>query len=216
MRIYRAILVLLAVSVLFASACQRRPAQVDSKMNPQFTVGVAPFTVAEEPWELLAGYLPDRAVAPKADSLGDLDAALNRAMKITPERNIIVGSKVKTCMDSVRRSPDANRLATLKYWQEVGKCLDAQYLLVPLVTHWKEREGSAAGSTSPAWVIMDLYLVNVKTGGLVNHYHYDYQQKALTDNILEADKFFKRRGQWVTAADLASEGIAQALKEFGL
>lgn len=216
MRNNRAILILLAVSILFASACQRRPPQVDSKMNPQFTVAVAPFTVAQEPWELLAGYLPERISAPKADSLADLDSILAKAMKVTPERNIIIGAKPKSCMESARRPADANRLASLKYWQEVGKCLDAQYLLVPMVTHWKEREGSAAGSTSPAWVIMDLYLLNVKTGGLANHFHYDYKQKALTDNILEADKFFKRRGQWVTAADLASEGVTQALKEFGL
>ena len=216
MRFNRLILVLLALFVVLASACQRRAAPVDPKMNPQFTVGVAPFTVAHASWELLAGYIPEKAMTPKAESLGDLDAILVKAMKITPERNVVAGSRAKTCMDGVRRSPEANRLATLKYWQEVGKCMDAQYLLVPVVTHWKEREGSAAGSTSPAWVILDLYLVNVKTGGLANHFHYDYQQKALTDNILEADKFFKRRGQWVTAADLAQEGIEKGLKEFGL
>jgi len=216
MRSNRVIVVLLVLSVVLASACQRRQAQVDPKMNPQFTVAVAPFTVAHEPWELLAGYMPERVVTPKADSLNDLDSILSKALKITPERNIIAGSKSKSCMDAVRRQPEASRMATLKYWQEVGKCMDAQYLLVPIVTHWKEREGSAAGSTSPAWVILDLYLINVKTGGMTNHFHYDYQQQALTDNILEMDKFFKRRGQWVTAADLAREGIEKGLKEFGL
>lgn len=216
MRSNRAIVVLLVLSVVLASACQRRPAQVESKMNPMFTVGVASFTVAHEPWELLAGYMPDRAQSPKADALDDVDAILVKAMKITPERNVVAGAKARSCSESARKPAEANRMATLKYWQEVGKCMDAQFLLVPIVTHWKEREGSAAGSTSPAWVILDLYLLNVKTGGMVNHFHYDYQQKALTDNILEMDKFFKRRGQWVTAADLAREGIEKGLKEFGL
>ena len=216
MRSNRAIVVLLVLSFVLASACQRRPAQVESKMNPMFSVGVASFTVAHEPWELLAGYMPDRVLPPKADSLDDLDSILVKAMKISPERNIVAGAKAQSCTESVRRAPDANRLASLKYWQSVGRCMDVQFLLVPIVTHWKEREGSAAGSTSPAWVILDLYLLNVKTGGVLNHFHYDYQQKALTDNILEADKFFKRRGQWVTAADLAREGIEKGLKEFGL
>ncbi|MFZ5427455.1 MAG: hypothetical protein ACOZEN_10795 [Thermodesulfobacteriota bacterium] len=216
MRSKRTIVILLALSVVLVSACQRRPAQVDAKMNPQFTVAVAPFTVPGEPWDLLSGYLPERVSKPGPEALDSLDDILVKAMKIAPERNIIAGSKVESCVKGVRRAPDANRLATLKYWQEVGKCLDVQYLLVPMAVHWKDREGSAAGSTSPAWVILDIYLVNVKTGGLVNHFHYDYQQKALTDNILEADKFFKRRGQWVTASDLAREGIEKGLKEFGL
>ena len=215
MRSTHFLFVILACCVL-STSCQRRPAQVDNKMNPQLTIAVAPFMTAKDPWDLLAGYLPERVSAAPAPALDELDASLDKSLRITPDRSLATGPKVKTCLSGVRRSPDANRMASLKYWQEVGKCLDAQYMLVPMVVHWKEREGSAAGSSSPAWVVMDLYLVNVKTGGLVNHFHYDYQQKALADDILEADKFFKRRGQWVSAADLAREGIEKGLKEFGL
>jgi hypothetical protein len=217
MRSKNSILFLLTLCLVFASACQRRVAATEpTKMNPQFTVAVAPFTVAHENWDLLTGYMPDKVTSPKADALIDLDDALFKAMHVTPERNVIAGAKAKSCVDSVHRSPDQSRTTTLKYWQEVGKCLDAQYLLVPIVVNWKEREGSAVGSTSPAWVILDLYLINVKTGGLVNHFHYDYQQQPLTDNILDMDKFLKRRGQWVTATDLAREGMEKGLKELGL
>lgn len=216
MRTKRSLLVLLALLLCLGVACQRRTAQVDNKINPQFVVAVAPFTVAADPWQLLSGYLPENTVPPKADALDDLDAIMAKSLKITPERNIIIGNKMASCLEGARKPEEFNRMATLKYWQDVGKCAQAQYLLVPIAVHWKERQGSAAGSTSPAWVILDIYLVNVKNGGVVNHFHYDYQQKALTDNILEADKFFKRKGQWVTAADLAAEGIDKALKEFGL
>lgn len=50
----------------------------------------------------------------------------------------------------------------------------------------------------------------------MNHFHYDYQQQALSDNILELDKFLKRKGQWVTASDLAGEAIAKGVKDLGL
>ncbi|WP_243366580.1 hypothetical protein [Fundidesulfovibrio soli] len=216
MRTNRSLIVLLVLALCVSVACQRKPTQVDNKINPQFTVAVAPFTVATEPWELISGYLPDHTVPPKADALDELDAILIKSLKIGPDRNVVAGNKVAGCMQSVRKPADATRMSTIKYWQEVGKCMEAQYLLVPVAVHWKERQGSAAGSTSPAWVILDLYLVNVKTGGLVNHFRYDYQQKALTDNILEADKFLKRKGQWVTAADLSREGIEKGLKELGL
>lgn len=216
MRLNRSILILLVISAVLLSACQRRKPQVDPKMNPQFTVAVAPFTVAHEPWQLLAGYMPEKATPPKADSLDDLDAIMQKALHVTPERNIVIGAKIKSCMDSVGRPREATRMASLKYWQQVGQCADAQFLLVPMVVHWKEREGSPAGTTSPAWVILDLYLINAKTGGLVNHFHYDYQQQPLTDNILDMGTFLKRKGQWVTAADLAREGVEKGLKEFGL
>ena len=217
MRSNRSILLLAALCLVLVSACQHRAVTAEpAKMNPQFTVAVAPFTVAHESWELLAGYMPERVTPPKADALLDLDAAMAKALHVGPESNVIVGGRVKACVESVHRAPEASRMASLMHWQEVGKCMDAQYLLVPVVVNWKEREGSAVGSTSPAWVVLDLYLINVKTGGLINHFHYDYQQQSLSDNILDMDKFFKRRGQWVTALDLASEGIEKGLKEFGL
>lgn len=217
MRSPRSILLLLVLAVVLASACQRRPAKTEPyTMSPQFSVAVAPFTVAREPWNLLAGYLPERVSPPMPEEMARLDQSLWRLMNAKPERSVVPASQVKPCMHSAQRPSESTRLASLKYWQEVGKCAGAQFLVVPMMVHWKERQGSAAGSTSPAWVIMDVYMVNVKTGGLVNHYHYDYQQKALTDNLLEAGQFFKRHGQWVTAEDLANEGLVQALKEFGL
>lgn len=190
--------------------------QPETKLNPRFTVAVAPFTVPHEPYELLAGYLPANATPPKGDTQPDLDTMLAQTLNATPERNIILPSKARPCLDSVRRDQEGSRLASLKYWQAVGKCLEADYVLVPMIVHWSERQGSAAGSTSPAWIILDMYLVNVKTGGLANHFHYDYQQQALTANFLELDQFLKRKGQWVTASDLAREAIAKGVKELGL
>ena len=206
----------LGLVLLFALGCKPRPQSPDTKLNPQFVVAVAPFSVPVEASDLPAGYLPDKTVPAMPDALADLDAILGQALHIGPERNIISASKTKSCKDSTRRTADNSRLSTLKYWQNVGKCMDANFLLVPMVVSYSEREGSAAGSTKPAWVVLDLYLINVKTGGLVNHFHYDYQQQALSDNILELDKFLKRKGQWVTAADLAREGVTKGLKELGL
>ena len=217
MRFTRTILILLALSIALSAACQRRPATTDApRMNPELVLAVAPFTVPVEPSDLIAGYLPERVTPPRADALVTLDSILAQSLGAAQGRNMVSADMVASCMKGIRRPAEANRLSTLKYWQEVGKCAGAQFLLVPMAAHWKEREGSAAGSTSPAWVILDLYLLNVKTGGMAGHFRYDYQQKALTDNILEADKFFKRRGQWVTAADLAREGIDKGLKELGL
>jgi hypothetical protein len=188
----------------------------ETKINPQFVVAVAPFTVAQAPYELLGGQLRDNSTPPKADAVLELDFIMTESLHVTPESNLIPPGKVKDCLESTRRGGEMNRMATIKFWQAVGQCQDAKFILAPIVSHWKQREGSPAGSSSPAWVTLDMYLVNVKTGQVANHFHYDYQQQALTDNFLEVDKFFKRHGQWVRAEDLAREGIAKGLKELGL
>lgn len=213
---YLRLIFVVALALVAATGCKRGQTAPETKMSPLINVAVAPFTIPKESSDLLAGYLPDRFTTPTPEALVELDAILARALSATPERTVVGASKAKTCMETIKRPAAPSRLGTLQYWQTVGKCADAQFLLVPMVSNWVEREGSAAGSTQPAWVILDLYLVNVKTGGVVNHFHYDYQQQALTDNILEAGKFFKRHGQWVTASELAREAIEQGLKELGL
>ncbi len=213
---YLRLSLVVALVLVAAAGCRYRQQSPESKMSPQMRLAVAPFTVPKEPFDLLAGYLPERVSNPAPETLAEMDYMLSQSLNAKPDRSLIGAPKVKICMDSTKRPETASRLGTLQYWQAVGKCLDVQYLLIPMSVHWSERQGSAAGSTSPAWVIMDLYLLNVKTGGLVNHFHYDYQQQALADNILDAGKFLKRHGQWVTASALAKEAMDQGLKELGL
>ena len=213
---YRSLILVMAMVLLAATGCKYRQKNVDTKMSPRMSLAVAPFTVPKEPFDLLSGYLPERVNTPAPENLAEMDYQLSQALNATPDRTLAGAAKVKACMETVKRPDAPSRLGTLQYWQAVGKCLDAQYLLIPMASNWSEREGSAAGSTKPAWVILDMYLLNVKTGGLVNHFHYDYQQQALADNILDAGKFLQRHGQWVTASVLAKEAIEAGLKELGL
>ena len=72
------------------------------------------------------------------------------------------------------------------------------------------------GSTVSAAVVINFYLLDVKTGGVVKFFHFDEEQHALTDNLLDAGKFFDRKGRWLTAYELAAEGMRAAVAEFGL
>ena len=95
-------------------------------------------------------------------------------------------------------------------------CAGADYVLVPLALYWRDRDGSAAGATKPASVDLSLYLIDVRTGGVVKHFHFEETQKALADNLLEAGKFVARHGRWLTAQELAYEGLAKGVRELGL
>ena len=72
------------------------------------------------------------------------------------------------------------------------------------------------GSTNPASVDLSIYLLDVRTGGIVRHFHYEETQKALAENLLDAKKFIARHGRFLSAAELSQEALTQCAREFGL
>jgi hypothetical protein len=98
----------------------------------------------------------------------------------------------------------------------VGRCLDVDWLLVPQVTAWHEREGSDVSVRRPASVTLWLHLVDVRGESFGARYKFEETQQSLTENFLKAGKFIERGGKWVSAGELAREGVAAGLKELGL
>ena len=72
------------------------------------------------------------------------------------------------------------------------------------------------GSTSPASVDISIYLIDVRSGTTLRHFHYEETQKPLSENLLDAKKFFARHGRFLTAEELAREALTQCVREFGL
>ncbi len=193
------------------SACAPKP--VTPQLRPVGSIAVAPFSAPKYTWELLAGYLPEEGKAVKPEVLAGLDAAVNQSLRAHGVSTSGPLAAVKQCQEIVtfERSGKA-RESAWSYWLGVGRCLPADFLLVPQVLLWKELEGGG----DPAAVVIDFYLIDVRGERLASRYHYDETQKALTDNFLDLGKFVKRKGEWVTADTLAKEGIEAGLKELGL
>jgi hypothetical protein len=120
------------------------------------------------------------------------------------------------CAKSAPHGDESGRLGTMRYWQNVGKCAGADFVVVPMLIDWQERVGSEVGSTNPASVNLILALIDVRTGGIVKLYHFDETQQALSANILDAHKFVARNGRWLSAMELAQEGLKQGIAELGL
>ncbi len=205
-----------AVALLvFSLGCKRKAPQ-SAAAPKDFVVAVAPFSNPRADFELLAGYLPEN-VPPVSEGIpGKLDESLSHVMSGAVTSRVLPASKVGVCLKTEPRPDEGGRQGTLRYWQEIGRCAGAQYLIVPQVIAWRERGGSAMGTTVTAAVIINFYLVDVATGGVVKFYHFDEEQKSLSDNLLEAGKFFARKGRWLTASELAEEGMRAAMAEFKL
>jgi hypothetical protein len=57
--------------------------------------------------------------------------------------------------------------------------------------------------------------VDVKGEALAGRFHFDETQRSLTENLLEAGKFVKRGGKWITAAN-CRRGHRKGVEELGL
>ncbi len=205
------LLTLFAVSVLFATGCRRPPA---APMEAAVSLGVAGFSQPITDSEALAHYIPAGSEAIPPRVLAQLDSSLTSKLA-TGTRPFLGPDKVRACMPQSTQQT-ASRHAALDYWIKAGECLQVDYLLVPQLLFYKEREGSPAGTTSPASVMLDMYVLDIKGYGVAARYRFDETQVSLTENMLTLPKFVARGGKWVTAAELAEWGITEGLESLGL
>lgn len=210
----KAFSLLALVAVLLACACAPEPIQ---GVRPQGRLAVAGFTSPRFNWELLAGHLPDENRPVKQEVLYKLDQTVQETLARHEVGGYLPPSLTRQCQEIVVfEQISRGRESAFKYWTGVGACMKADYILVPQALAWQERDGGEYGSNVPASVVLDLFLVEVKTKRIAARYHYDKTQQALTDNLLKANEYFQRGGKWVTAGELAREGLHLGFMEMGL
>lgn len=84
----------------------------------------------------------------------------------------------------------------------------SQYINI-LIYRFEERKGGNFAVEKPAGVGFHMHLMKDNVVGRV--FVFDEDQQALSQNLLNIGKFFKRGGKWVTAERLAEEGIHAGL-----
>lgn len=210
----RLLLLSFLLTGIVISGCVQKPP--GEKLSEERTIAVAGFSQPQQPWEMLAGYPSGDETEVSREVLKSLDRILSEQLleeKISP----FLGSKqTQQCEEIILSELQGSRISALEYWVRVGRCMPADYVLVPQLMHWKEREGSEWGVQSPAEVVLNLFLVDAKNGRLADRFYFEERQKSLSENILTAPKFLKRGGKWVSAEELAGDGIEQGIKELGL
>lgn len=96
--------------------------------------------------------------------------------------------------------------------RKLGELVYADAVLFGRVLHFRERVGEELGVESPASVSFVLYLLDVKRGDIVWSARFDETQRALTEDVLAVGKFAQRGARWLTAEELAQEGVRDALE----
>ena len=215
LHIRHTVFVLVAVAFcLIVSACAS-PRNTPSL--PPVNLGVAWFTQPAQTAELLAGFLPANTDRVTSKNLLSLDMELADTLRAQTKREYSFSTEFSQCADvTVPGRTSSSRGAALHYWTAVGKCMKVDYLIVPQIILMKERDGSDIGAVSPSSVIMETFLIDVRENRLAGRSHFDETQAALSANLLDTDKFISRGGRWITALELAREGMNKAVVELGL
>jgi hypothetical protein len=98
--------------------------------------------------------------------------------------------------------------------KKVGSELEAEGIIVGYVYRYRERVGYPYSVEKPASVAFEIHLVRVEDGVIVWKGIFDRTQQSLMENMFQIASFFKGGGQWVTAKELATEGIDAILENF--
>ena len=203
----------MALLLVSAAACSKKqPPHIEEL--PNLTLGIAPFTMPRTLGDLLAGALPADQKAVELAVLQGLDDTLTDMLR-ERKRPFIPISESYKCYATIVKDGQFQG-TSLEKWIEVGRCLKADILLVPQLLYWQDREGGPLGVEAPASVTFELFLVDVRTGVLLSRYRFEETQTSLLGNLLTLNKFVARHGQWITANQLAAEGMRAGLEELGL
>lgn len=211
---------LLFMLALFAclAACQQKPsstADIPRILPGAYQITVAPFTQPLNSGQLISGQLPEVQGKITQEELLNLDMRLREALLTQSKRHytFLPASQLPQNWNSGIATGQPSALAK---WVSYGQKHKAQFLLVPQVLDWHERQGSQAGVTNSAHVRVEFYLINIAQDALVSKSVFEEKQVGLIENLLTMPEFVKRRGQWVSAGELAQDGMAKAVKDFGL
>ncbi len=87
------------------------------------------------------------------------------------------------------------------------------YIIEGYVYKFIERKGSEFSVQEPATVHFVVVIRNAITGEIIWQKEYYEKQKELSKNLLNVFSFFKRKGRWLTALELAEHGINKIVNE---
>lgn len=146
------------------------------------------------------------------DVLKQLDSDLRDLIRQS-EQEIIGPEIVAQCEKSFEDI--GSYQSALDYWVQVGECVSADFILVPFVFKWEERLGGSWGVQEPAAVTLELNLIDVQKQRHES-FLFDKRQYSLLEDLTQAGSFFRRGGKWISARELAQEGLERGVRGLGL
>jgi hypothetical protein len=207
-------LLVLVPALLLAFGCSSTKAPKREPIKGK--LAVAPFHQPRLEWDLpeFGDEVQRRNVRDKV--LKGLTQILMRELRERGHTSVRGPDSVQNCREIVLSRELASPDRASHYWADVARCASADSILVPQLISWREREGGRWGAESPASVALRLVWLDAQEKQVERAFHFQREQASLTENLWQIGSFIRRGGQWVSAEELAAEGIRSGLEDMGL
>ena len=147
------------------------------------------------------------------DASGVLTAHLTEWLRANTNYELVFSDQSNRKSSSVV-SQNGRLAADRAMLVEAGRESKTDAVLVGYLYRYRERIGAKYSASSPASVAFSMHLIQVADGRSVWQGHYDETQGTLLENLFQLGTFLQRKGQWVTAEDMAVVGLDQILANF--
>ncbi len=135
-----------------------------------------------------------------------LNHLLYSRMAALPGWQIVSDKEVREAMSQVPPGAEGDQAKTL------GQLVYADAVIFPRLLRYRERVGEELGVQSPASVAFVLDLWDVKRGDVAWSARFDETQRSLTENLLGLGEYLHRGVRWLTAEELAQDGVDKAVE----
>ncbi len=221
-RYFAAFVCFLFVSMFGAAACQKRVVRAE-KDSPVLTapnrIVVLPFV---DMYRLYGDNVSFRC--PLCGSTYEIGPVVDDAVRVLTDRLVerlgaLTQSKIVLPDDSqgIRSAilhVDGKMLSEKEILMETARIVDADAVLLGRVYRFEERVGVDYSAVKPASVTFDLLLIGVPDGRVLWQGNFSETQQPLSSNLFKLKSFFKRKGRWITARQMALGGLDQVLRDF--
>lgn len=96
--------------------------------------------------------------------------------------------------------------------QRVGQELKTDFVAAGFVYRYAERVGYPFSSERPASVAYEIHLLQTQNGDVIWRGFFDKTQKSLMEDVLQISSFFRGGGKWLTARQLAEQGMDEMFR----
>ena len=151
----------------------------------------------------------------RADAAAEMTRHMTRVLYDLLDQELIPPGQSRAAMGRVLSAQGEETLGERARLMRLGKALSADAVLIGRIYRFEERTGNRYSVTDPATVSFDIDLMRTADGRLLWSAHFTETQQPLSDNLLTLKQFVRRKGQWITADEMAFAALDHVLKKLG-
>jgi hypothetical protein len=151
-----------------------------------------------------AGPVPPNAVDWLSERLVGILGQHSTAVLITHGRSF----------DQSKPASSTGMLTERKLVAQAGRSVKTDAVLTGYIYRYEERVGTPYAASRPASVAFSLHLIRSADGADIWFGYVDETQQTLSENLFNVTAFWQRKGRWVSANEMAGDGLIKLLDKF--